>query len=62
MLNVLEAFEFKGLDWHFFTKNRRDLPNPVKRLIVRVMSHYRESSGGYCSEQDKEGEKHRING
>ncbi len=27
-----------------------DLPNPVKRLIVRVMSHYRESSGGSCSE------------
>ncbi len=36
----------------------RDLPNPAKSLIVRVRSHYRESSGGSCSEQDREGEKH----
>ncbi len=31
------------------------------RLIVRVMSHYKESSGGSCSEQDREGEKQRRN-
>ncbi len=37
----------------FSQRTGRDLPNPVKRLIVRVMSHYRESSGGSCSEQEQ---------
>ncbi len=51
---MLESYLGTGT---FSQRTGRDLPNPVKRLIVRVMSHYRESSGGSCSEQDREGEK-----
>ncbi len=41
----------------FSQRTGRDLPNPVKRLVVRVISHYRESSGGSCSESNIEKEK-----